>query len=291
MGRPLTCNAAAISVKLSLIVLHGRNSHIGSTLKLLRVDAGMSLRTLARQVGVSSAYLSRVENGHDPAPTPERLAAIADALKLPPQMLVELAHQTAPALADYLERVPAAHAFFLEVARRGLDAAQLARLRAFMDTELRSADEPAALATLSSLIGDRIALNFTCKHLDEVISAGAKRLTTSPIAARAVAKRIHEREAASPTVLGAGVAVPHAIVPNMRTAVVLVTLRRPLRLPSPDQIPVDVVVVLVSGSSGQEHLEALAQIARLANHDLAKQLRGATSVADAQSVLRRIEQM
>ena len=44
--------------------------NLGATLRLLRVEAGLSLRELAARVGVSTAYLSRVENGHDAAPTP-----------------------------------------------------------------------------------------------------------------------------------------------------------------------------------------------------------------------------
>ena len=55
--------------------------HFGAALRLLRVDAGVTLRALAERVGVSSAYLSRVENGHDAVPTPDRLADIAAALR------------------------------------------------------------------------------------------------------------------------------------------------------------------------------------------------------------------
>lgn len=44
--------------------------HLGATLRLLRTDAGLSLRDLARRIGVSSAYLSRVENGVDAPPRP-----------------------------------------------------------------------------------------------------------------------------------------------------------------------------------------------------------------------------
>jgi transcriptional regulator with XRE-family HTH domain len=40
----------------------------GATLRLLRLGSGLSLRDLARRLGVSSTYLSRVENGLDPVP-------------------------------------------------------------------------------------------------------------------------------------------------------------------------------------------------------------------------------
>jgi PTS system nitrogen regulatory IIA component len=58
--------------------------HFGFTLRLMRTTAGFSLRELAARVGVSSAYLSRVEHGHDPIPTLDRLASIARCLRVSP---------------------------------------------------------------------------------------------------------------------------------------------------------------------------------------------------------------
>src|SRR5687768_17296721 len=109
--------------------------NLGATLRLLRVEAGLSLRELAARVGVSTAYLSRVENGHDAAPTPERLEAIARELDLPAPLLVDLAQRVSPYLAHYLEAEPAAGALFLEIARRQLDAAALTRVHAFLEAE------------------------------------------------------------------------------------------------------------------------------------------------------------
>src|SRR3712207_1940181 len=88
--------------------------HLGATLRLLRVDAGLSLRDLARRIGVSSAYLSRVENGLDAVPTPERLAAIARELDVPSTLLMDVAHRVSPFVASYLEQVPGAGRLFLE---------------------------------------------------------------------------------------------------------------------------------------------------------------------------------
>lgn len=117
--------------------------HFGATLRLLRVDAGLTLRALARRIGVSSAYLSRVENGHDPAPTPDRLIAIADALGLPRAVMVELAQQAGPAVAGYLDRVPEASTFFLDIARRDFRGPQIARIKAFIDAEFPKPHERA----------------------------------------------------------------------------------------------------------------------------------------------------
>ena len=111
----------------------------GVTLRVLRHAAGFSLRGMAERIGVSSAYLSRVENGHDPAPTSERLIAIAEVLGLPHALLIELARQTGPAIDGYLMRVPAASALLLGIARRGLGEAEIAQVEAFIDQEFPAA--------------------------------------------------------------------------------------------------------------------------------------------------------
>lgn len=264
----------------------------GPTLKLLRVDAGLSLRALARRVGVSSAYLSRVESGRDPAPTPDRLEAIAAALQLPSEVLVELAHQTGPALADYLERVPHASAFFLEVARRELDAAQLARLRDVMDAEFPEASSnPApAAGSLSALVGARIVLGLTCSEFSAVITAGSALLGGSdPRRTAELAQLIFDREAMSPTAIGNGVAVPHAVVPGARTAAALVTPAEPISYGNPGADPIALAFVLVSSEPGRPHLETLAHIARLASRGVATQLAAARTHAEAVAAIARID--
>ena len=267
--------------------------HFGSTLKLLRVDSGLSLRALARRVGVSSAYLSRVENGHDPVPTAGRLSAIADAMDLPPEMLVQLAQQTASALVDYVDRVPAASALFLEIARRGLDTAQLERLREVMDDEFPEHD-PDARHLMSALVGrKRVALGLECDAIEDVIEAGTALCVGRDDggAAAEIARSIRDREAKAPTVIGNGVAVPHAVVEGASTAAALITLATPLDVPTPDGAPVELAIVLISSAGGSEHLEVLARIARLASHHIARELRGVTSPARALAIVKRLESL
>src|SRR6185436_16712563 len=100
--------------------------HLGATLRLLRIESGFGLRHLARRLGVSSAYLSRVENGVDPVPTSGRLEEIAKALRLPPRLLIDAAQRQSPRVQRYLEREPQAADLLLDLAERDLDAAQLA---------------------------------------------------------------------------------------------------------------------------------------------------------------------
>lgn len=248
--------------------------HFGATLRMLRIDAGLSLRGLAQRVGVSSAYLSRVEHGYDAVPTPDRLVTIARALGLQPQILMELGHQVEPLLSNYLDRVPAASTLFLDMARRNLSGPQLARIRAFMDVEFPIGPQNAGPppARLSSLLSpERIILHLSCTDIEDVIDLAASRLapTASGLSASALAQEILQRERESSTALGSGVAVPHALLPAVSTAAVLVTLARPLKVPTPDDIPLRLLVVLLCNERGRRHLETLAQVARLASHDAA----------------------
>src|SRR5512145_1351730 len=100
--------------------------HFGATLRLLRLESGLSLRDLARRLDVSGAYLSRVENGLDAVPTPSRLDAMARELGVPAPVLLSLAHRISPLVVDYVEQVPAAGRVLLEIAHRRLDERQLA---------------------------------------------------------------------------------------------------------------------------------------------------------------------
>lgn len=264
--------------------------HFGSTLRLLRTDAGLSTRELARRIGVSSAYISRVENGHDPAPTADRLIAVAKVLGLPRVALLELAQQAGPAIDGYLHRVPAAAALFLEVAERDLSAAQIARIRAFVDQEfpLGARHRPLRLAPL--IPPERVVLGFSGASIEDIVAVAATRLPRS-VDARALARQILEREREAPSFLGGGFVVPHAVVSEAPELAVLVILARPLPAPGPDGKAVRVGVVAISPTAGPEHLELLARVARLARDGVADELCAATSAAAARSVVERLESL
>ena len=186
----------------------------GATLRLLRIDSGLSLRSLAQRIGVSSAYLSRVENGLDPVPTPDRLVEIARSLRLPPTLLLDLAHRTGSFVARYLEDVPAAGALFLEIARRRLTPMQIARLKALVETEFGGQSADTGTVSLASLLApERIILSLSCSELDDVIDVAAPRLLpVARLSARELAESIRHRERAASTALGGGLAVPHALL-------------------------------------------------------------------------------
>jgi PTS system nitrogen regulatory IIA component len=187
--------------------------------------------------------------------------------------------------------VPAANAFFLEVARRDLDAAQLARLHEVIETELSQPNpEPLDQLAVSTRLGSRFVLGLEATSIDDLIDAATPRcLTGAGVAVADAVAKIREREAISPTALGRGVAVPHAIIAGAPTAIALVTCARPLSQNGPDGLPIETAFVLICGQPGRPHLEILAQIAELANRGLAAELRSVTTVRQARRIVERIE--
>jgi transcriptional regulator with XRE-family HTH domain len=109
--------------------------HFGATLQLLRNHAGLSLRGLGLQVGVSAAYLSRVEHGRDAAPTAERVLAIAAALRLPGALLLEILELLGGDAGEWLRATPIGRRLAAELRLRSLSEAQLARVLAFVQRE------------------------------------------------------------------------------------------------------------------------------------------------------------
>lgn len=63
----------------------------GEKLRTDRKRHGKSQRDLAAAVGIDHTYLSKIENGHMPPPSPETLLKIADCLDMLPKVLFEAA--------------------------------------------------------------------------------------------------------------------------------------------------------------------------------------------------------
>jgi PTS system nitrogen regulatory IIA component len=265
----------------------------GATLRLLRIDSGLSLRNLAQRIGVSSAYLSRVENGLDPVPTPDRLVEIARSLRLPPTLLLDLAHRTGSFVARYLEDVPAAGALFLEIARRRLTPMQIARLKAFVEAEFGGQSADTGTITLTSMLApERIIVSLSCSELDDVIDVAAPRLLPAGrLSARELSERIRHRERAASTALGGGLAVPHALLPGVPPHAALITLAQPLVAQTPDGAPLRLVLVCVLPKEGTTHLHALAAAARIALHGSAAELLEKHDKQDPEALLQALRQI
>ena len=86
------------------------------------------------------------------------------------------------------------------------------------------------------------------------------------------------REKLGSTGLGQGIAIPHCRVEHCAQPLgTLLTLDEPIAFDAPDDVPVDLLfVLLVPGEAHQQHLDILADIARMFSQpDFCKRLRAA----------------
>ncbi|WP_298671054.1 PTS sugar transporter subunit IIA [uncultured Sphingomonas sp.] len=97
----------------------------------------------------------------------------------------------------------------------------------------------------------------------------------------ALAAALSERERLGSTGFGGGVAIPHARVSHVpRIAVLIARLAKPIDFAAVDDVPVDIVVAMVSPfDAGAEHLKALARVSRrFRDRAFVEKLRGAGSL-------------
>ncbi|MBA3538525.1 MAG: helix-turn-helix domain-containing protein [Deltaproteobacteria bacterium] len=267
-------------------------AHLGATLRLFRLESGLSLRDLARRLGVSSTYLSRVENGIDAPPTSLRLEAMARELGVPPTLLIELAHRVSPLLVDYVAREPDAGSLFLDIAHRRLNRTQLAELRAVLDARFptRRKPTPPAYRLSELLTSDRILVQLRCADLEDVFDVAVERLATGTTADPVtVVAALLRREAVVSSSIGHGVAVPCAYVEAASPSAAVVSLARPLRRATPDGQAVRLVIVLWGSTHAGDRMAGLASIARLSARGLADQLASLDSPARVLARLAELE--
>ena len=94
------------------------------------------------------------------------------------------------------------------------------------------------------------------------------------------AERLAAREKLGSTGFGGGVAIPHARLPDLSGVTgVFVRLAQPIEFDAVDDLPVDLVFMLLSPvDAGAEHLKALARVSRrLRDRTFLAKLRGAGS--------------
>lgn len=250
--------------------------HFGASLRMLRVQGGWSLRDLAAAVGVSSAYLSRVEHGHDAAPTPERLAALARTLELPADLLPRLAGRVA---ATPTEASLAADALHREVLRRRLTPAQVGRVLEFIEHHFPAAHPPRHATVTARLSGTRVVRGARVASLDDAMDLAALRLGAGGQAA--VVAESFRRGGAAAFALGGGLLLPHT--PEGAPAAALVLLATPLPAPTPDDRPIQAVLALTGVPGGAAGLTLLGHAAQLADPTLIHALAHAP---DDEAVLR-----
>lgn len=243
--------------------------HFGTTLRLLRTSSGVSLSALATQVGVSSAYLSRVEHGHDAPPTADRLRSIGVALGLAPDRLVDLVEELRPDAIAWLDRAPEGRQLAAELRRRDLGPAQIARVIQFVRREFPLPSAPTDLG----LDPARVLLGVRAAAVRDVLEIAALRLGGRELARELGA---HERSGA----VGGGLLVAHGAGTELRACVIV--LATPLEIPTPDARPIRVVLVLVGPV--ESRTAVLVEASRLADARLVDAL---TTVSGAEELIAR----
>lgn len=120
------------------------------------------------------------------------------------------------------------------------------------------------------------------QHLSTKISA----LTGFP--ARTLLTQLSTREEQASSGIGEGVAIPHLRLPTLQKPfVACVRLQRPIDFKAVDDMPVDLMMLLLSpGGDGPHHLRRLSRISRLMrNPELLDDLRAAVDAESMRSIL------
>ena len=78
----------------------------GDTIREMREAQALGLRTAADRLGISPAYLSRIERGKERPPKPDLVKKMARLLGGDADLLFRLADSTDPDIAEYVNLVP-----------------------------------------------------------------------------------------------------------------------------------------------------------------------------------------
>jgi nitrogen PTS system EIIA component len=130
----------------------------------------------------------------------------------------------------------------------------------------------------------------TKKGLFQQLAAAASRRTG--LGAKAIVAALNERERLGSTGFGGGAAIPHGKIAGLeRVFGYFVRLTQPIDFQSVDNLPVDLVFLLLSPpDAGADHLKALASVSRaLRDRQTVAKLRGARSKDAIFAVLAGVE--
>jgi mannitol/fructose-specific phosphotransferase system IIA component (Ntr-type) len=120
------------------------------------------------------------------------------------------------------------------------------------------------------LRSDFVLPHLAAKDVDGVVREVSARAGSVGVAPEdLIATKLLERERSHTTVMGSGLAIPHATVPGLQQPVIGVALaRQPVAFGPVDADPVRVFVVLLSPPGRErDHVKILARICRLMRHD------------------------
>src|SRR5215217_5332347 len=105
----------------------GRGESFGALVRREREAKGLGLREMAKMIGVSPTYLSKVERDEFPPPAEDKVKAIAEIIDYDADALLARAGRVASDLSDIIKRHPVEVAALLRTTR-GLTADEMVRL-------------------------------------------------------------------------------------------------------------------------------------------------------------------
>jgi HTH-type transcriptional regulator, competence development regulator len=101
--------------------------------RLRSTDRAMSVRQVARRVGIEPAYLSKIERGEQPPPSEATIRRIAEELKEDPDILLAMAGKVSVDLREAICRRPQLFATLIRDLREVPDHAILRIVREVRD--------------------------------------------------------------------------------------------------------------------------------------------------------------
>ena len=105
----------------------------GETLRELRTAQDLGLREAATKVGISPAYLSRIERGKERPPSAEIIKTLARVLAADPDVLFRLSSSTDPEVASFLQNHPEMLEFVRFLMDQNVTARQMKKLRSYAE--------------------------------------------------------------------------------------------------------------------------------------------------------------
>jgi mannitol/fructose-specific phosphotransferase system IIA component (Ntr-type) len=141
---------------------------------------------------------------------------------------------------------------------------------------------------------DFVLLRLAASDAEGVIEEVSRKAEEAGVgAAELIREKLLERERLHPTVMGSGLAIPHATVPGLAAPVIGVALTggRDVVFGSMGQDPVRLFFILLSPPGHErEHVKLLARICRLVRHEgFLRDLEAAREPAGAMDLIESID--
>ncbi|AFW95693.1 helix-turn-helix domain-containing protein [Dolichospermum sp. UHCC 0352] len=124
-------------------------SKFGETIRQLREAQNLGLRETATMVGISPAYLSRIERGKEHPPKPEVIKALAKGLAADPDVLFRLCPSTDPDVVTLLKERPKVLELVRLVMVQELSDEQLGKIEHFIKRDILRETSSDTILTVS----------------------------------------------------------------------------------------------------------------------------------------------